>query len=115
MLVNMRTRCLRKGEIGTEMNLIKSVQVEEKQEEKKFSIEYYLRETKECDYERDIAKYDIFLIKKIGNSIVDAAYNKLPYKNLEDAINFIDKLSKNTVTPISFNELLMEDIYEAIS
>lgn len=103
---------MRKEEKRKEMELISSVKVDD---DEVFSLEYYLSEEKEYGIGKSISNYDVLLIKKIKNHIVDAVYNRLPYKDQSDAISFIKKLSKNTVTPISLNELLLEDIYMVIN
>lgn len=94
------------------MELIEIVNVKELEE---FSLEYYLMKKEHYLANGNISTYDMLLLKKKQNKLVDAAYNRLPYKDLTDAIKFIEKMSKNKVTPIAFNEILFEDIYATIS
>lgn len=96
--------------------LQKIIKLTENEESKSFSepieLEYYLVESK-IDNEdfNGIEMYGIQIVKKIGKDFMESEFVRNITFNKDNAIDMIDKIARNTVTPMTLKYI----VYDLIS
>ncbi len=83
------------------------------------TLEYYLNEEYLCEQFSDLKRYGITIVKTSVYSDMkkteeSKTINDIFYKK-EDACNFLDILIKNTVTPLSFQDVVEEYIISSLN
>lgn len=81
-------------------------------------LEYYLNEEHICKEYSDLKKYGI-TIKKTekhpdGRKLEESKTINDIFYRLEDAITFLDKIIKNSVTPVGFRDVVEEYITDKL-